>query len=268
MLLLVVAPALTGCLERSTTVGDRYSGTIIVATSADNPRGTPKLEIPQSMAREIAVTEYREGPAADQGPGASSTTADTEATRIGSRATFTGVTAGQLGQLGDIVADSFGDSAMTLDLTAKRNGEVVRFHGTADLTGLTADRDLMTMTITFSGPLSATNGEQDSDTTVTWTPAPGKPADLTAEATYADPATAAFGSWSWLMALICAAVVAVVIRLAYVSRDRSPRPGRPADSPESSAAPKRRFRGRKARSDEDAEDTGDTPEPVTSGTTS
>lgn len=228
VLLLLAAPLMAGCLERSTTVGDRYAGSVIVATTPDNPRGAPRFDIPESMGRNIAVTEYREGPTTESG--GTQVPADA-AVRVGSRATFTNLTAGQLGQLGDIVASSFGDTSMTMDLTAKRSGDVVRFRGSADLNSLVPGRDYLKLTISFAGPVTATNGDQDGETTVSWTPEPGKPADFTAEATYADPATAAFGGWSWLMGLLCAAVVLVVARLAYVSRDRSPRPGRATQPP-------------------------------------
>ncbi|MDL9944400.1 DUF3153 domain-containing protein [Gordonia sp. ABSL11-1] len=243
--LIAAAPLLTGCLERSTTVGDRYSGTVVVATSPDNPRGAPKLDIPESMTSAVSVSEYStvpesesQAPPTTPGDSAPSTTpgADDDDTngadqqeipRVGTRAVFTDLTAGQFSQLGDIVAASFGDSAMSMDLTAKRNGDVVRFRGSADLSDLTPARDLVQLTVTFAGPVTATNGEQVGENTVTWTPEPRKPSDFSADATYADPATAAVSSWSWFLALLCLVTVAAIALLAYRKRDRSPRPGRP-----------------------------------------
>ncbi|MBE7193372.1 MAG: DUF3153 domain-containing protein [Gordonia polyisoprenivorans] len=277
VVLLIAAPLMSGCLQRSTTVGDRFAGSVVVATSPDNPRGAPKFDIPESMTGNIAVSDYRaststesSGAPASAQPGSPSEDTDQpgsspsdstpsesapsdstqaaptpqeqsgdssdDATLVGSRATFSNLTAGQLSQLGDIIADAFGDTAMTMDLSAKRSGSVVRFRGSTDLTGLIPNRDYVRFTISFAGPITATNGDQNTNTSVSWTPEPGKSADFTAESTYADPSTAAFGGWTWLMVLICAAVVLVVIRLAYVSRDRSPRPGRPA-----SAAGKKTF---------------------------
>ncbi|MGC4934955.1 LppM family (lipo)protein [Gordonia sp. DT30] len=234
VMLLIAAPLMSGCLERSTTVGDRFAGSVIVATTPDNPGGAPQFDIPESMRGNIAVSEYRQHTPSESSaapssvpPGAGS--GNSNQGLIGSRATFSNLTTGQLGQLGDIVADAFGDTSMTMELGAKRSGEVVRLTGSADLNGLIPRRDYLKFTISFAGPISATNGDQNTDTSVSWTPEPGKPANFTAEATYADPSTAAFGGWTWLMILICAAVVLVVIRLAYVSRDRRPRPGRPVD---------------------------------------
>nr|WP_245555728.1 DUF3153 domain-containing protein [Gordonia soli] len=249
---------LTGCLERSTTVGDRFSGSIIVATSPDNPRGAPRLDVPESMSSRVTLSDYRVGPGdGDSTSGSPSSTAESEApsagesgaptsgaddaqgssddqdaeepARIGTRASFTDLTAGQFSQLGDIVAGAFGDSSMSMDLTAKRSGDVVRFRGTADLTELVPGRDYVQFSVVFDGPVSATNGDQTGEYAVTWTPEPRKPSDFSADSTYADPATAAVGSWTWLLAIICVVVIAVIVRLAYVSRYRGPRPGRPRD---------------------------------------
>ncbi|AZG43692.1 LppM family (lipo)protein [Gordonia insulae] len=249
--LLAATPLLSGCLERSTTVGDRYSGTIVVATSPDNPRGAPKLDVPESMASRVSLSDYDSvpesasttagapaptpsaaDPAAPPASGAPGDAAEDapEIPRVGTRAVFTDLTAGQFSQLGDIVAAAFGESAMSMDLTAKRSGDVVRFRGSADLSDLTPGRDLVRLTVTFAGPVTATNGDQIGESTVTWTPEPRKPSDFSADATYPDPATAAVSSWSWFLALICLLTVLVVAGLAWTRRDRSPRPGRPRPS--------------------------------------
>lgn len=233
-------PLLSGCLERSTTVGDRYSGYVIVATSPDNPRGVPTMDIPESMSSSMSLSDYRSGPGGESGsatppasaspaPGGGPAPGD-EPARVGTRASFTDLTAGQFSQLGDIVAGAYGDSTMTMDLSAQRSGDVVRFRGSTDLTELEPNRDYLKLSIAFAGPITATNGDQTSDSSVAWTPEPGKPADFSADASYADPSTAAFGSWTWFTVLLCAIVVLIVVRLAWVKRDRSTRPGRPAQS--------------------------------------
>ncbi|GAB90409.1 LppM family (lipo)protein [Gordonia rhizosphera] len=214
--LAAMTPLLTGCLERSTTVGDRYSGTVIVATSPDNPSGPPQFDIPESMAARVALSEYSVEPEGDDA-----------VKRVGTRAVFSDLTAGQFGQLGDIVAESFGESVMSMDLKTERSGDVVRFRGNADLTGLAPDRDFLQLTVTFGGPITATNGEQLADDTVRWTPEPRRPSNFSADATYPDPATAAVSSWSWFLALVCLIAVLAVARLAWSKRDRGPRPGRP-----------------------------------------
>ncbi|MCF3938489.1 LppM family (lipo)protein [Gordonia tangerina] len=243
--LVAATPLLAGCLERSTTVGDRFSGTVVVATSPDNPRGAPQLDVPESMASRVTLTDYSTVPesesaapdgegSADEGSadeGSADEGAEDEIPYVGTRAVFTDLTSGQFGQLGDIVAAAYGDSAMSMDLTAKRSDDVVRFRGNADLSDLTAGRDLVDLTVVFGGPVTATNGEQIGERTVHWTPEAGKPADFSADATYPDPATAAVSSWSWFIALLCLVVVGLVVRLAFANRDRSPRPGRPRRTP-------------------------------------
>lgn len=233
--LVAATPLLAGCLERSTTVGDRFSGTVVVATSPDNPRGAPQLDIPESMASRVTLTDYSTVPesesATPDGEGSADEGSADEIPYVGTRAVFTDLTSGQFGQLGDIVAAAYGDSAMSMDLTAKRSDDVVRFRGNADLSDLTAGRDLVDLTVVFGGPVTATNGEQIGERTVHWTPEAGKPADFSADAIYPDPATAAVSSWSWFIALICLVVVGLVVRLAFANRDRGPRPGRPRRTP-------------------------------------
>lgn len=250
--LIGAVPLLSGCLQRSTSVGDRFSGTVVVATSPDNPRGAPQLDIPESMSSLISVSEYSTVPSsgsvtapvpttAGQSDASSVPGASAQAPpRIGTQATFSELTPGQLSQLGDIIGDSFGDSfgdsAVSMTLTGKRSGDVVRFNGTTDLTNLDPNRDLVELTVTFDGPVTAAPEQsQIGDKTVVWKPVPGQSEQFVAEAKYADPATAAVSSWSWFVALLCLITVAIVARLAYVKRDRSPRPGRPRHSPKPDA---------------------------------
>lgn len=230
LMLVVLAGSLllTGCLERSTTVGDRLSGSIIVATDPDNPRGAPQLDVPQSMAGRISVNEFTREPDPDADPeAAAENAAPGPAVLTGTRATFSDLTPGQFNQLGDIIGAAFDDSSMTMDLNATRTGDVVRVRGTADLADLLEARDFLQVTVSFEGQVTATNVDQIARNTVIWTPVPGVASDFNAETNYPDPATAAVGSWSWFFGFVCLAVVALVGVLAYRHRDNSPRPGRP-----------------------------------------
>jgi hypothetical protein len=101
----------------------------------------------------------------------------------------------------------------------------VTFRGTADLQGLAPGRDYVEFSVQFAGPVSATNGQQDGDDSVSWKPEIGKASPMTAEARYDEPGTAAFTGWTGLMAGIALAVTVIVVALAWVNRDQSPRPG-------------------------------------------
>ena len=229
--LMLCSPLLTGCLERSTTVGDRFSGSIVAASSPDNPAGTPQFDIPDSMTDQVSVSEFTQEPEQNTTTAPSADGGKNPAARLrlaGTTASFADLTMGQLAQLGDVIADSFGDTGVSVDLSATRRDDIVRFRGAADLTGLLTNRDYLEVNITFGGPISATNGEQISDTSVSWSPTMGKGADFTADAEYADPATAALPSWSVFFGAICLLAVGAVIVLAYQSKSTAPRPGRPA----------------------------------------
>ena len=230
--LLMCSPLLSGCLERSTTVGDRFSGSIVAASSPDNPAGTPQLDVPDSMSDQVSVSEFTQDPRQNTGSATGSDDKNPSAKLklAGTKASFVDLTMGQLAQLSNIIADSFGDTGVSVDLSATRRDDIVRFRGTADLTGLLPSRDYLELNITFGGPISATNGEQLSDTSVTWSPTVGRGVDFTADAEYADPATAALPSWSAFFGLVCLITVGAVVLLAYRSRSTAPRPGRPAPS--------------------------------------
>lgn len=242
----LLVPLLSGCMQRSTTVGDRFSGTVLVATTPDNPRGAPQFDVPASMSGEITVSEFdgtddagdgtdSDADESDNPDAGAADEAEAVATadgKIGTRISFRQLTLGQFNQLGDIIASAFGGSAISMDMSAKRIGDVVRFRGSADLVDLAPDQDYLDLTVTFGGPVIATNGAQLTDNSVEWVLPAGETSELSADTEYADPATAAIWSWSWFMGIICVLAVAMVIGLAYRSRDRSPRPGADHTKPE------------------------------------
>ncbi|GGF29417.1 putative conserved lipoprotein LppM [Williamsia phyllosphaerae] len=206
--------ALSSCMDRSPYVGDRLWGDLVVAeksTGQGQSGKGPQIEVPQSMAGSVVAEEYDENG------------------MVGTRVTYTALPVGQFNQLGDLLLEAYPNSAVSLQLTTKRSGDVVRFRGNADLASLTPGQDLLELTVQFAGGISATNGTQSADDTVTWKPEAGKVSDLTAEATYADPGTAAFGDWTWVLAGLTLAVVLIVGGIAYLARDTSPRPGAPAE---------------------------------------
>ncbi|MFT3900338.1 MAG: DUF3153 domain-containing protein [Gordonia sp. (in: high G+C Gram-positive bacteria)] len=235
---LVLVPLLSGCLTRSVTVGDRFAGEIIVATSQDNPHGPPKLDIPQSMTSQISLSDFtgtigNDGTVTMQdkdGKGANPNQPQKGPTKVGTRAVYANLTAGQFGQLGDIVAAAFTGSGAAITISTKRTGDAVRLTGAADLNDLVNGRDVVYFSVTFAGDVTGTNGAEHGDKSVSWVLPAGKSTDLSADARYADPASAALPSWSFVVALLCALAAGAVYWYARREHlaDETPRPGAPA----------------------------------------
>ncbi|MGB3696787.1 MAG: hypothetical protein WBA05_05085 [Gordonia sp. (in: high G+C Gram-positive bacteria)] len=261
--LLSLIPLLSGCLTKSTTVGDQFSGTVIVATSPELHPQKPAFDIPASLGNQVWTADY---PAADQtstppaspAPRSGGSPAQSPAGKVGAELTFDRLSAGQFNQLGDIIAAALPDPGATVDFKSTRSGDIVRFRGSTSLTGVEAESTYFEITITFGGDVVATNGRQLGSNTVVWTPQPGQNVDLQADSEYPDPATAAVPSWSWFMALLCAIVVAMVVYAAYQSRDRTPRPGATTGSTLRPAA-LRRLRDRTAGAADRDEVPGEKP---------
>ena len=213
LMALVGAPLLAACSDSPAQFGDRMWGALVLAEKDVGQEKGPQIDVPQSLETVVSATEFkRDG-------------------LIGTRATFTEATLGQFTQLGELVEDAYPDAAVAMDLQAQRRGDAVTFRGTADLLGLAPGRDYVEFSVQFAGPVSATNGQQDGDDAVSWKPEIGKASPMTAEARYDEPGTAAFTGWTGLMAGIALAVTVLVVALAWVNRDQSPRPGAPARRP-------------------------------------
>lgn len=213
---LALLPVLGGCMTRSVNVGDQYSGFVLVAATPEVGPAAPTFDVPASMTGSVVVSEFPGKDGADRDDDKSLSG------RVGSRLTFTDLTAGQFAQLGDIISGALGSGA-TVSLGATRSGDIVRMRGGAALTGLQPDLWYLSITIDFGGPVVATNGNRVGDDSVTWVPEPGQNADFNADVEYPDPATAALGSWTWFIVVLCLAITGFVGAWAYRTRDRSAR---------------------------------------------
>lgn len=219
--LLALVPMLSGCLTRSENVGDQFSGVVLVVATPGTGPTAPTFDVPASLTSSVSVTEFPDtaagAEAAEDGPLAGKT---------GSRMRFTDLSIGQFSQLGDIIASAL-DSGATVDISATRSGDIVRMRGGANLGQLPAQNYFVSLTVEFDGPIVATNGQQGGEESVTWTPEAGQNSEFIADSEYADPATAAVPSWTAFVVVMSLLIVLVIAWLAYVTRDRSPRPGRP-----------------------------------------
>ncbi|MGD9620929.1 MAG: DUF3153 domain-containing protein [Mycolicibacterium sp.] len=214
LLLLVVAPALIGCVRvrASITVSpdDRVSGQIVAAAIARNADDKgPQLLNNLPFAQKVAVSEYNRDD------------------YVGTQAVFSDLTFAELPQLANMNRDAAG-----VDISLRRAGDLVILEGRADLTSLSDSEAEVSLSVSFPGEVTSTNGDQISTEVVEWKLRPGVVSTMNAQARYTDPSARSFtGAAIWLT--VGSFVVAGIIgALAYANRDRSPRIGAPQDQPQ------------------------------------
>jgi hypothetical protein len=214
LMLLMLVPLATGCLRvrSSLTISpdDLVSGEIIAAAKPRTSKDTgPQLDgnnLP--FSQKVAVSNY-----------------DSDG-YVGSQAVFSDLTFGELPQLAHMNSDAAG-----VNLSLRRNGNLVILEGRADLTSVTDQDADVELTVAFPGTVTSTNGDRIESEVVQWKLKPGVVSTMSAQARYTDPNTRSFtGAGIWL-AIASFAAAAVVALLAWVSRDRSPRFSTSGDQP-------------------------------------
>ncbi|MGB9308416.1 MAG: DUF3153 domain-containing protein [Mycobacterium sp.] len=213
-MLLMLVPLATGCLRvrSSLTISpdDLVSGEIIAAAKPRTSKDTgPQLDgnnLP--FSQKVAVSNY-----------------DSDGF-VGSQAVFSDLTFGELPQLAHMNSDAAG-----VNLSLRRNGNLVILEGRADLTSVTDQDADVELTVAFPGTVTSTNGDRIEPEVVQWKLKPGVVSTMSAQARYTDPNTRSFtGAGIWL-AIASFAAAAVVALLAWISRDRSPRFSTSGDQP-------------------------------------
>ena len=214
VLLLVMAPTLIGCVRIRTSItvspDDRVSGQIVAAAIPrdDSDKG-PQLLNSLPFAQKVAVSDY------------------TRDDYVGSQAVFSDLTFAELPQLASMNRDAAG-----VDISLRRAGDLVILEGRADLTSLSDPDADVSLSVSFPGEVTSTNGDQISSEVVEWKLRPGVVSTMNAQARYTDPSARSFtGAAIWL-GLGSLLVAAIIGGLAYNARDRSPRPGEPLDQPQ------------------------------------
>lgn len=207
VVLLILIPLATGCVRvrASITISpdDRVSGTI---TAASKPRNGDDKG-PQfnggglPFSEKVAISEY----SAKDG-------------YVGSQAVFSDLTFAELPQLANMNHDAAG-----VDISLRRAGDSVILEGRADLTALTDQSADVSLSVSFPGDVTSTNGDQVDAQIVEWKLKPGVVTTMTAQARYTDPSARSFTGAAIWMALAAFAVAALIGALAWVSRDQSPR---------------------------------------------
>jgi hypothetical protein len=211
LVLLIVGPLAVGCVrvraDLTIAPDDTVSGQIIAASKPrNNDDAGPQFNGALPFAQKVAISEYKKDG------------------YVGSSAVFSDLTFSELPQLANMNADSQG-----VDLSLRRAGDQVVLDGRADLTLLTDPSADVSLTVAFPGEVTSTNGKQIDSQTVQWQLRQGVVSKMSAQARYTDPSARSFtGAAVWLggASFLVAGLIAL---LAWVSRDRSPRPAMPHD---------------------------------------
>lgn len=180
---------------------DRVSGEIIAAAKPRNPDDKgPQLLNNLPFAQKVAVSDYNHDD------------------YVGSQAVFSDLTFAELPQLADMNRDAAG-----VDISLRRAGDLVILDGRADLTSLNDPEADVSLSVSFPGDVTSTNGDQVSSDVVEWKLRPGVVSTMSAQARYTDPSARSFtGAAIWL-GIASFVVAGIVGGLAYMGRDRAPR---------------------------------------------
>lgn len=207
VLLLVVLPAAVGCVRIRTSItvspDDRVSGQIIAAAKPrDADDKGPQLLNNLVFANKVAVSEYSRDD------------------YVGSQAVFSDLTFAELPQLANMNRDAAG-----VDISLRRAGDLVILEGRADLTSLNDPEADVSLSVSFPGEVTSTNGDQVSAEIVEWKLRPGVVSTMNAQARYTDPSARSFAGAAIWLGVASFLVAGIIGALAYVNRDRSPRVG-------------------------------------------
>lgn len=211
LLLLIVLPTAVGCVRvrASITVSpdDRVSGQIVAAAIPRNADDKgPQLLNSLPFANKVAVSDYSRDD------------------YVGSQAVFSDLTFAELPQLANMNRDAAG-----VDLSLRRAGDLVILEGRVDLTSLSDPEADVSLTVSFPGEVTSTNGDQVSAEIVEWKLRPGVVSTMNAQARYTDPSARSFTGaaiWLGIGSFVVAGIIGV---LAYLNRDQSPRVGSSRD---------------------------------------
>jgi hypothetical protein len=188
---------------------DRVSGQIVTAAKPRDPQDKgPQLLNTLPFANKVAVSEYDDDDF------------------VGSQAVFSDLTFAELPQLANMNRDAAG-----VDISLRRAGDLVILDGRADLTTLTDPEADVSLSVSFPGEVTSTNGDQVAAEMVQWNLKPGVVSTMSAQARYTDPSARSFtGAAIWL-GLGSFVVAGIIAGVAWVNRDRSPRFADPLAQP-------------------------------------
>jgi hypothetical protein len=211
-LLLLILPMAVGCVRvrASITVSpdDRVSGQIIAAAKprGDDDKG-PQLLNTLPFSNKVSVSTYQRDD------------------YVGTQAVFSDLTFAELPQLANMNRDAAG-----VDISLRRAGDLVILDGRADLTSLSDPDADVSLSVSFPGEVTSTNGDQISSDVVEWKLKPGVVSTMSAQARYTDPSARSFTGAALWLGFAAFVVAGIIGGVAWTSRDRSPTLADPHDT--------------------------------------
>jgi hypothetical protein len=196
--------SLTGCVRLHAAMAlssdDRVSGEITAATppTQDNDPG-PQLKVPNELASRVSTKPYK----VDD--------------YVGTQLSFSALTFEEVRALSAATSAS----SSRYQLSFRRSGDLVTLSGSVDLTQVPPERSDIQVKISFPGEIVDTNGREEDDATIAWSPKPGQASMLTATVRYAGENSVSYFGWTMLVAGLTGGAVLIVLVLALVAHRRS-----------------------------------------------
>ena len=200
---LVALFALTGCVRlhaaMALSTDDRVSGEITAATppTKDNDPG-PQLKVPNELASRVSTKPYK----VDD--------------YVGTQLSFNGLTFDEVRALSAATSAS----SSRYQLTFRRSGDLVTLSGSVDLTQVPPERADIQVKISFPGEIVDTNGREEDEATIAWSPKPGQASMLNATVRYAGANSVSYFGWTMLVAGLTGGAAIIVLILAIVAHRR------------------------------------------------
>lgn len=202
--LFVALLSLTGCVRlhaaMALSTDDRVSGEIVAATppTKDNDPG-PQLKVPENLASRVSTKPYKVDDYA------------------GTQLSFNGLTFDEVRDLSTATSAS----SSRYQLAFRRSGDLVTLSGSVDLTQVPPERADIQVKISFPGEIVDTNGREEDNATISWSPKPGQASMLTATVRYAGANSVSYFGWTMLVAALTGGAALIVVVLAIVAHRRS-----------------------------------------------
>ena len=204
MMLAIIVPLAVGCVRVNVSMtvspDDKVSGQILAAAKPRNGEDKgPQLLNNLPFSNKVTVSSYSRDD------------------YVGSQAVFSDLTFAELPQLANMNRDSAG-----VDISLRRAGDLVILEGRVDMTSL-ADPDAdVSLSVSFPGEVTSTNGSQVSSDVVEWKLKPGVVSSMNAQARYTDPSARSFTGASIWLGLGALLVAGVIGGVAWMTRDQNP----------------------------------------------